>query len=169
MRRHGGFTIVEALVALVVLSIGMLGIASLYVTSLKANRNALIRSQAVNLVNDMADRIRANPRARGAYDMAAYGGAPAKHSCVVTSNCVAADLAEDDLAWWLASVTSPATGLTGANVTGNVVYAAAAATGLPDTYTITTQWTDAGDKTATSATPPTLSYSAILQMIPLSP
>ena len=45
-----GITMVESLVALVVLSIGLLGIASLYVTSLRTGRTALIRTQAVSLV-----------------------------------------------------------------------------------------------------------------------
>ena len=72
--RHGGrgFSLVEVLVALIVLSVGMLGIASLYVDSLRAGRTALLRTQAVFLATDMADRIRANPTAGAAY---ALGGA----------------------------------------------------------------------------------------------
>lgn len=67
MSRSTGFSIVEALVALVVLSIGMLGIAALYVESLRAGRSAIYRTQAVNLASDMADRIRANRNARASY------------------------------------------------------------------------------------------------------
>ena len=55
-----GFTIVEALVALVVLAVGMLGIASLYVTTLRASGSAMSRMQAINLASDLGDRIRAN-------------------------------------------------------------------------------------------------------------
>jgi len=51
---------VEVLVALIVLSIGMLGIAALYLEGLRATRDALVRTQAVALTADMADRIRAN-------------------------------------------------------------------------------------------------------------
>jgi type IV pilus assembly protein PilV len=150
---------VEALVALVVLSVGMLGIAGLYVSSLRANRTALIRTQAINLVNDMADRIRANSTAREAYDVGGYGAtAPASHTCVVTSNCTAAQLAEDDLSRWLPSVT---TTLAGTNVAGNVIYAAGAGTGLPDTYTISAGWTEAGE----GAT----SYTSTVMLIPVQP
>ena len=70
-----GVSLVEALVALVVMSIGMLGIAALYIESVKANRGALLRTQAVALVLDMADRIRANRLARGTYALA-LGAAP---------------------------------------------------------------------------------------------
>ena len=56
-RRERGITMVESLVALVILSVGMLGIAGLYVTGIKAGRSALLRTQAVNLASDMADRI----------------------------------------------------------------------------------------------------------------
>ena len=62
-RNIRGITMVESLVALVVTSVGMLGIAGLYVTGIKAGRSALLRTQAVNLASDMADRIRANRRA----------------------------------------------------------------------------------------------------------
>ena len=66
-----GFTIVEALVALVVLAVGMLGIASLYVTTLRASGSAMSRMQAINLASDLGDRIRANRTAEAAYAGAA--------------------------------------------------------------------------------------------------
>ena len=59
-----GFTLVEVLVALVVMSVGMLGIAALYLEGLRAGRTALYRTTAVNLAADMADRIRANQQRR---------------------------------------------------------------------------------------------------------
>lgn len=68
--RHGraaGFTLVEALVALVVLSIGMLGIAALYMETLRASRSALYRTEAVTMAADLADRIRANRNPANAY------------------------------------------------------------------------------------------------------
>ena len=71
-----GVSLVEALVALIVMSIGMLGIAGLYIESVKANRSALLRTQAVALAYDMADRIRANRLAGNTYALA-LGAAPA--------------------------------------------------------------------------------------------
>ena len=62
-----GFTLVELLIALLVLSIGMLGIAVLFAESLQAGRSAHFQTQAVSIAADLADRIRANPVSAGAY------------------------------------------------------------------------------------------------------
>ncbi len=67
-----GFNLVEVLIALIIMSVGMLGIAGLYVHSMQAGRTSLFRHHAVTLAGDVADRIRANPRALAAY---AAGGA----------------------------------------------------------------------------------------------
>ncbi len=80
-----GVTMVEALVALVVLSIGLLGIAGLFVESLRNSRTALFRTHAANLAGDIADRIRANGNGRDAYDTTPYAGAPALHACAPTA------------------------------------------------------------------------------------
>lgn len=58
-----GFSLLEVLVALVVLSIGMMGIASMQVTGLQFNQQAMASSRATGLAADIADRIRANPNA----------------------------------------------------------------------------------------------------------
>jgi type IV pilus assembly protein PilV len=50
-----GFTLIEVLVSLVILAIGMLGIAALLLGSLQASRTALVRTQAVNLATDAAE------------------------------------------------------------------------------------------------------------------
>lgn len=70
-----GFTLVEALVALMCLSIGLLGIAALQMTGLRANLGAGWRSQATYLAYDIVDRMRANRTAAAAY-VIGYGAAP---------------------------------------------------------------------------------------------
>ena len=55
-----GTTLIETLVALVVLSVGLLGIAALQMTSLRNNRGAHLRSQAQVMAYDITDRMRAN-------------------------------------------------------------------------------------------------------------
>jgi type IV pilus assembly protein PilV len=57
-----GFTLLEVLIALVVLSIGLLGIAALQGVGLRTSHGAHLASQASLLAYDMADRIRANPQ-----------------------------------------------------------------------------------------------------------
>ena len=70
----GGFTLIEVLIALLVLSIGLLGLAALQVTGLRETQMARMRTQAVLLTYDMADRMRANTNqaANYVYDSADY-------------------------------------------------------------------------------------------------
>ena len=81
--RQRGFSLVEVLTTLVVMSVGMLGIAGLYVQSMQAGHSSMFRHHAVTLAGDVADRIRANPTAGIAYTAAnvanidcAAGGRP---------------------------------------------------------------------------------------------
>ena len=93
-----GFTLVEVLVALVVMSVGMLGIAALYLEGLRAGRTALYRTTAITLAADMADRIRANRNAGLAY---AGTGPGADGDCVNGAvDCTAEELAADDWLDW---------------------------------------------------------------------
>lgn len=154
-RQQRGFTMVESLVALVVLSVGLLGIASLYVTSLRTGRTAMLRTQAVTLVGDMADRIRANGRAGDAYDSASYGGGPALQGCVAGVNCSAEELAEDDLASWITAVD----GALPAPI-ATVTFTPAVGAGRPDRYTIDLQWQEAAEE---------FSYTSNIQLIPVTP
>jgi len=59
-RFAAGFTMIEVLVALVVLSIGLLGVAGLQIVGLKGNLSAAFRTQASYLADDIIDRMRAN-------------------------------------------------------------------------------------------------------------
>ena len=95
--KQHGFTLVESMVSLVVLSVGMIGIAALYAQGLGAGRSALYRTQAVNLVGDMADRIRANSAGLGA-----YAGPGGNNGCDPEggANCSPAEMAAHDLFVW---------------------------------------------------------------------
>lgn len=135
--RLRGFSLIEVLVALVVLSIGMLGIAALYVDSLRSGRTAIHRTQAVILVSDMAERIRANPGAG-----VAYAGAAADNNCTddiaISNDCTAAQMAADDLQLWQQSVG----GLL-PNGQSEIQFVPAVG-GIPATYTITVSWNEVG-------------------------
>ena len=88
-----GFSLVEVLVALVVLSIGMLSVATLYVRGLQFSQTALVRSGAVQLAADMADRIRANSTAT-----VAYAGGGANNNCIEGGiDCTPVQLAANDI------------------------------------------------------------------------
>jgi type IV pilus assembly protein PilV len=128
-----GFGLVESLVALVVVSVGMIGIASLYGQGLSASRTALYRTQAVNLASDMADRIRLN-RQGGATYQSAGGGA--NNNCEPGGvSCAPAQMAAHDLWVWNNLIDQQ---LAGAD--GRVTHVAA----LPPTYTIQVTWQEVG-------------------------
>jgi type IV pilus assembly protein PilV len=60
-RRFGsGMTLVEVLVSLVVISVGLLGVAALQITSLRSSQASFLRTQATALADDIIDRMRAN-------------------------------------------------------------------------------------------------------------
>lgn len=150
-----GVSMVEALVALVVLCVGMLGIAGLYVTSLQANRTALLRTQAVSLVNDMIDRIRANPQARDGYDTST--ATPADKGCQGgESNCSYSNLALDDLYRWQEAVKEALPG----NPTSTVTVKTSSTE--PDQYIVKITWNEPGEPTE-------LSYQGVLNLIAVSP
>ncbi len=54
----------EVLIALLVFSLGLLGMAGLLIVSVKTNHSAYLRTQASFLAQSMADRMRANMPAR---------------------------------------------------------------------------------------------------------
>jgi len=128
-----GFGLVEALVALVVVSVGMIGIAVLYGQGLGASRTALYRTQAVILASDMADRIRLNRRAGAVYQTAAAG---TNRNCVPGgATCTPTQMAENDLFVWNAVIDQQ---LPAAD--GTVTYGATS----PPTYTIQVTWQEVG-------------------------
>jgi type IV pilus assembly protein PilV len=143
---QSGFSLVEVLVALVVLSVGMLGIAVMFVQSVRSSRTAILRTQAVNLVSDMADRVRANANAQNAYDTDEYGGDPEVQSCAPDSdvrtgvNCDVEELAEDDLARWQKAVRLALPALRDGPAQAEVHYFAPAAEGQPERYQIRVAW-----------------------------
>jgi type IV pilus assembly protein PilV len=99
--RIQGFTLVEVLVSLVILSIGLLGIAKLMILSSHSNDSAYMRSQATDLAYEMLDDMRANSAQAGnlAYNTAA--GTPATNpgfTCIATAPC--ANLALFDVYQW---------------------------------------------------------------------
>jgi len=144
--RLRGFTLIEVLIALVILSVGMLGIAGLYVHSLKAGSTSMLRHNAVTLAGDVADRIRANPRAGASY---AFAGA--NNNCVGGGiDCSPGEMAANDIFLWdqQAATTMP-------NGAVNIVFDNSVS---PPTYQITISWTQPGE---------VLSYQITIPVLPI--
>lgn len=77
-RRERGVGLIEVLIALLVTSIGLLGLASLQIQSLKQNQSAALMAQANVLAYDMLDRLRANPNRaeNGDYNLSLAAATP---------------------------------------------------------------------------------------------
>ena len=132
---QNGFTLVEVLVALIILSFGLLGVAGMQISGMKGNHNAFLRSQAQQYAYEMLDMMRANRDAaiNGGYNLALTGSIPAIP--------VPDPLADQDIREWLRGVTgisNPASGLPG----GQGVIAVVANADNTWTVTITVQWTE---------------------------
>jgi type IV pilus assembly protein PilV len=88
-----GFTLLEVLIALLIFSLGLMGLAGLLTTSVKTNHSAYLRTQAIFLAQSMADRMRANPLGvwNSAYNLntvqTTAGTAPAAVSVAAASAC----------------------------------------------------------------------------------
>lgn len=65
--RMHGFTMIEVLIAVVVLAIGLLGLALLQTVNLRYTRSADQRTQAINMGNELMDMVRANKTEVAAY------------------------------------------------------------------------------------------------------
>jgi len=61
--RQCGFTLLEVMISIAILAIGMLGIAGLHMVSIEHNHAAYLRSQAIIITQDIAERMRTNPNA----------------------------------------------------------------------------------------------------------
>jgi type IV pilus assembly protein PilV len=121
-RRQAGLSLVEVLVTVVLVSVGLLGIAGLQLTSVQNTNSASQRFEATLLAEDILERMRANRSQAmvGRYDIAVGAGV----------NSVG--IAQDDLTEWRASLAQLPGGDGGVGFDGNEV-------------TITVQWTDASD------------------------
>jgi type IV pilus assembly protein PilV len=107
MTQNQGFSLVEVLVALLVLSIGLLGLAALQTTSLQYNTGSYFRTQATFFAYDIIDRMRANSTAvadGGSYDIATAAAATpfltSTDPACDTSSCNTANMAAYDLGKW---------------------------------------------------------------------
>ena len=132
-KQQHGFSLVEVLIALIIMSVGMLGIATLFVQSMQAGRTSMFRHHAVTMAGDVADRIRANPRAGAAYE-----GLGADNGCVGTGNdCNEAAMAAHDILLWGAQA-----GESLPNGTVTITYNDVV---TPPEYTIRIDWDEPGE------------------------
>ncbi len=127
-QKQTGFTMLEVLVTMIIVSFGLLGIAGIIMNGLKNNQSSYSRSQASWLANDIADRMRANyivaQSAALPYNLTLAATTPAAVSPVTIVN-------SDIIAWRtaIANTLTSGTGSISLNATTRLV-------------TVVVQWDD---------------------------
>lgn len=161
-QRQRGFSLLEVLVTVVILSIGMLGVAAVLVTVHKANASSYLRQQAVQEAYDIFDRMRANRSAalQGNYDVALNTTPATPSANCTTGSCNPVQLASYDQWQWLTDIKNNLPSGTGSVVT--------AAFGTPPNastqVTVVVQWSDtpAQQTLKQTVTPATYTLQTVL-------
>lgn len=137
---NDGFSLIEVMVAVLIVSLGLLGIAGTLLTASRSASSNYLHQNAVQYAYDMLDRMRANAvavTAGGPYTaatMAAPSTTPPSPNCT-TSTCTSTEMAAWDLWEWqsLLQTNLP-------NGMGTVTIASGADSTV--TITVTVQWID---------------------------
>ncbi len=130
---QSGFTLLEILVAIVVLSLGLLGLAGLQAATLRNNQVAYYRAIVIQQTNDIADRIRANQAGAKAGNYNNLTATiPTDPDCV-TNSCTASQIATADHSQWNNNNARLLPGGTGT-----------VASGPGGTFDVTISWTEDG-------------------------
>lgn len=154
IRFQQGFNLIEVLIATVVLTIGLLGVAALQLTGMRNTQGSYFRSQATTIMNDLAERIYANtPGAAnyGGFNSATNACATPAALCAMTSTtvvagCTPAQMATYDLFIAGCSAMGANTLLTSGSLQTDCLDAAGAvaACGAGSRLRITVNWQERG-------------------------
>lgn len=136
---------IEVLITILIMSVGLLGVAAMQAEALKGGHDSILRSKAVASVADISDRIRANIGGLPSYQRALSGAPVAGPPDCVAIQCTPAGMALYDMSQWVVALQNAASGLPGAQA-AIVQPALAVPPPVPAVpaglLTITVQWTD---------------------------
>ena len=147
-RQTGGFTLIEVLVAVLVLSAGLLGVAGTMLTATRSSTSNYLKQQGVQYAYDIVDRMRANLLVASAtsssnpyvVDFGTPAATPAKEctsSGGSVADCNPAQMAAYDVWQWQNSMKSALPGGSGA-----IVVEAGGPQNSTAIVTVTVQWSD---------------------------
>ena len=162
LHRQQGFSLIEALVAFLILSVGMLGIASLQTMSLKSGHTAAMRTVAVMKVDEILESMRSNPEALMSYsagtaDMGVDNGC--SQTTVAAANCTPAQMALDELFRWKRSLIDALPN--NAGTTASVIITPAVPPQTLSQVVVTVNWSERDLDTGNAAN---MNYSVAVQM-----
>jgi type IV pilus assembly protein PilV len=152
--RQAGMSLIEILIAIVIIAIALFGTASLQMSAMRMGQGGVFRSHAVFLAQDIAERMEANAAGAiaGSYVVALTSTPPAVDTTCETTACAQAALATYDIAQW-ANTVSAALPQSSWSITRTIA-------GTPSTYAIVVRWIDRRTKTSdTTASAITESYT----------
>jgi type IV pilus assembly protein PilV len=102
-RTEKGFSLIEMLVAVLIVSIGLLGVAGMQLVGLKGNQQSYSKNKAAHHIQSLLERLRANPQGVVANNYVFDSNtlncntAPATDCSATTANCSSEQLANYDL------------------------------------------------------------------------
>lgn len=134
-RSARGVSMIEVLVAIVVFSIGLLGIALMQLKGATFTKESGSRTMAILQARSLADRMQANPKGVAAGDYIFNGSTPPNIQVPCPGSSVAACVADNDIAEWLDQVKAAAP----ASSASTGTYGQVKNNGN-GTYTITVSW-----------------------------
>ena len=143
LQRNAGFSLIEILVTIVILLVGLLGMAGLQGRALNSQMESYQRSQALVLLKDMGNRINANRKSASAYVTSTALGTGLTACPATTGNAIA----DNDLCEWHNELLGAAEVQSGATPVGAMIGArgcvyqtAASAVGVPAQYMVAVAW-----------------------------
>lgn len=182
MKNIQGFSLVEVLVAVVILSTALLGLVGLQATGVKNIVNSYNRTQASQLASSLADRIRANAANAKLYSASTYitknpAAAQEKPNCLNATGCSAKDMAENDLFYWNLALQGKSDKSDTHNSnslvkTGTIEVCAVPYDGItcnstattPAVFLITITWTEGSHNSANHSVDPAINFKTVFQL-----
>ncbi len=160
--KQKGFSLIEALVAFLILSVGMLGIASLQTMSLKSGHTAALRTVAVVKVDEILESMRSNPTAVASYaagtaDMGTDNGC--SQTAVLPAACAPGQMALDELFRWKRSLIEALPN--NAATTASVVITPPVPPATMNIIVVSVNWSERDVETGNAAN---MNYSVAVQM-----
>lgn len=97
-QRQRGVSLIESLIAIVVMALGILGILGVQMRTLSDTQAGVRRAQAIRLTEDLAERLQNNPDALN--NLTAYTAEPSSSNDCEGGSCAPGDLATYDIKQW---------------------------------------------------------------------
>lgn len=103
LRLQRGISLIESLVAIVVMALGILGILGVQMRTLTDTQSGVRRAQAIRLIEDLGERLQNNPDALG--NLNAYTATPTSSDDCASAACAPDKLATYDIKQWRSNIT----------------------------------------------------------------